>query len=108
MVGVSLLLVLTGTLSCFGIFKAILLAPAAGDLGTSPLYVYSTIFDKKPSHDDVLCATSLIFWSITLVVLLKYVFIVLLADDNGEGGLCTMPLLDSTAGPARTQQQLCL
>jgi KUP system potassium uptake protein len=58
----------------------------AGDIGTSPLYVYSTIFETQPSHEDVLCATSLIFWSITLVVLLKYVFIVLLADDNGEGG----------------------
>jgi hypothetical protein len=67
------------------------LISAAGDLGTSPLYVYSTIFDKQPSHDDVLCATSLIFWSITLVVLVKYVFIVLLADDNGEGGLCAVP-----------------
>jgi K+ transporter len=67
--------------------KVILLTPAAGDLGTSPLYVYSTIFDMQPSHEDVLCATSLIFWSITLVVLVKYVFIVLLADDNGEGEL---------------------
>lgn len=56
-----------------------------GDIGTSPLYVYSTIFDKQPTEEDVLCATSLIFWSITLVVMVKYVFIVLLADDNGEG-----------------------
>lgn len=57
-----------------------------GDIGTSPLYVYSTIFDSsQPSQEDVLCATSLIFWSITLVVMVKYVFIVLQADDNGEG-----------------------
>jgi hypothetical protein len=33
----------------------------------------------------VLCAASLVFWSITLVVLVKYVIIVMLADDNGEG-----------------------
>lgn len=57
----------------------------AGDIGTSPLYVYSTIFSNQPSKLDVLCAASLVFWSITLVVLVKYVFIVLHADDNGEG-----------------------
>jgi len=56
-----------------------------GDIGTSPLYVYSTIFEQQPTEEDVLCATSLIFWSITLVVMAKYVFIVLWADDNGEG-----------------------
>lgn len=56
-----------------------------GDIGTSPLYVYSTIFQEPPEREDVLCAASLVFWSITLVVLVKYVFIVMLADDNGEG-----------------------
>ena len=59
---------------------------APGDIGTSPLYVYSTVFQAPPSPEDVLCAASLVFWSITLVVLVKYVCIVMLADDNGEGG----------------------
>ncbi|KXZ41691.1 hypothetical protein GPECTOR_318g18 [Gonium pectorale] len=58
-----------------------------GDIGTSPLYVYSTIFSKlDPSKNDVLGAVSLIFWTITLIVLVKYVGVVLLADDDGEGG----------------------
>jgi KUP system potassium uptake protein len=57
-----------------------------GDVGTSPLYVYSSIFtDFNPDKDDVLGAVSIIFWSLTLVALLKYVFIVLHASDQGEG-----------------------
>ncbi|GAX85040.1 hypothetical protein CEUSTIGMA_g12460.t1 [Chlamydomonas eustigma] len=58
-----------------------------GDIGTSPLYVFSSIFSSfSPVDNDILGATSMIFWSITLVVLFKYVFIVLRADDQGEGG----------------------
>jgi KUP system potassium uptake protein len=42
--------------------------------------------DMEPNVVDVLGAISLIFWSITLIVLVKYVFIVLRANDQGEGG----------------------
>ena len=57
-----------------------------GDIGTSPLYVYSSTFTKDPSHDDLLGALSLIIWTLTLMVSVKYVLIVLRADDEGEGG----------------------
>ncbi|KAI5235854.1 putative potassium transporter [Aureobasidium subglaciale] len=57
-----------------------------GDIGTSPLYVYSSTFSSEPSRDDLLGALSLIIWSLTLIVTLKYVLIVLAADDEGEGG----------------------
>ncbi|KAI4387668.1 hypothetical protein MLD38_000084 [Melastoma candidum] len=61
-----------------------------GDLSTSPLYVYkSTFIGKLQAHeneDSIFGAFSLIFWTITLIPLLKYVFIMLSADDNGEGG----------------------
>lgn len=57
-----------------------------GDIGTSPLYVYSSTFSSDPSYDDLLGALSLIVWTITLIVSIKYVFIVLRADDEGEGG----------------------
>ncbi|KAK8235949.1 potassium transporter hak-1 [Phyllosticta capitalensis] len=57
-----------------------------GDIGTSPLYVYSSTFSSEPSHDDLLGALSLIIWSITLIVTIKYVLIVLYANDEGEGG----------------------
>ncbi|XP_039036665.1 potassium transporter 5-like [Hibiscus syriacus] len=58
-----------------------------GDIGTSPLYVYASTFsDGIKNNDDVLGVLSLIFYTITLIPLIKYVFIVLRANDNGEGG----------------------
>ncbi|KAL9229376.1 hypothetical protein vseg_004848 [Gypsophila vaccaria] len=61
-----------------------------GDLSTSPLYVFTSTFKGKRKNylteDAVFGAFSLIFWTLTLIPLLKYVFIVLNADDNGEGG----------------------
>lgn len=57
-----------------------------GDIGTSPLYVYSSTFSSPPSYDDLLGALSLIVWTLTLMVSIKYVLIVLRADDEGEGG----------------------
>ncbi|KAK5658944.1 hypothetical protein OQA88_1761 [Cercophora sp. LCS_1] len=58
-----------------------------GDIGTSPLYVYSSTFlDGAPGYDDLLEVLSVIIWSLTLMVTLKYVFIILHADNEGEGG----------------------
>ncbi|KAJ4836796.1 3-ketoacyl-CoA thiolase with broad chain length specificity [Turnera subulata] len=61
-----------------------------GDLSTSPLYVYKTTFSGKLSlHEDdeeIFGVLSFIFWTFTLIALLKYIFIVMSADDNGEGG----------------------
>ncbi|KAL2510562.1 Potassium transporter 5 [Abeliophyllum distichum] len=58
-----------------------------GDIGTSPLYVYASTFTDGIKHnDDILGVLSLIFYTITLIPLIKYVFIVLRANDNGDGG----------------------
>lgn len=61
-----------------------------GDLSTSPLYVYKSTFSGRlrqyQDEQTVYGVLSLIFWTFTLVPLLKYVIIVLSADDNGEGG----------------------
>ncbi|XP_052176730.1 potassium transporter 5-like [Diospyros lotus] len=58
-----------------------------GDIGTSPLYVYASTFTDGIHHnDDILGVLSLIFYTITLITLIKYVFIVLRANDNGDGG----------------------
>ncbi|XP_047174087.1 potassium transporter 4 isoform X2 [Vigna umbellata] len=61
-----------------------------GDLSTSPLYVFTSAFrGKLLDHYDeetIFGTFSLIFWTLTLIPLLKYVFILLSADDNGEGG----------------------
>ncbi|GER54835.1 potassium transporter family protein, partial [Striga asiatica] len=59
-----------------------------GDMGTSPLYVFSEVFSKVPitSDVDVLGTLSLVMYTIALIPLTKYVFVVLKANDNGEGG----------------------
>lgn len=56
-------------------------------MGTSPLYVFSDVFSKVKikSDVDVLGALSLIMYTIALIPLTKYVFIVLKANDSGEG-----------------------
>jgi KUP system potassium uptake protein len=57
-----------------------------GDLGTSPLYVFYNIFPRGfDDEEDVIGALSLIIYTITLIPLIKYVFVVLRANDNGQG-----------------------
>ncbi|GAB7340608.1 hypothetical protein MBLNU457_7015t2 [Dothideomycetes sp. NU457] len=57
-----------------------------GDIGTSPLYVYSSTFTDNPSHQDLVGVLSLIIWSLLMMVTLKYIIIILFADNDGEGG----------------------
>ncbi|KAG6645080.1 potassium transporter 5-like [Carya illinoinensis] len=59
-----------------------------GDIGTSPLYVFSSTFSNGiiKHNDDILGVLSMIFYTLTLIPLVKYVFIVLRANDNGDGG----------------------
>ncbi|KAL0910808.1 hypothetical protein M5K25_018897 [Dendrobium thyrsiflorum] len=61
-----------------------------GDLSISPLYVFKSTFAEDITHsetnEEIFGVLSFVFWTLTLVPLLKYVFIVLRADDNGEGG----------------------
>ncbi|KAJ4953743.1 hypothetical protein NE237_030575 [Protea cynaroides] len=58
-----------------------------GDIGTSPLYVFPGIFPNGvANNDDILGVLSLIIYSLTLITLIKYVFVVLSANDNGDGG----------------------
>jgi KUP system potassium uptake protein len=68
-----------------------------GDIGTSPLYTLKTIFD--PTHGlplstpNLLGIVSLIFWGLTMIVSLKYVTLVLRADNRGEGGIMALMAL---------------
>ena len=68
-----------------------------GDIGTSPLYTLKTVF--KPEHGlaltsaNLLGIISLIFWGLTLIVSLKYVILVLRADNRGEGGIMALMAL---------------
>lgn len=65
-----------------------------GDIGTSPLYAINEIFfGHAMSHFtrmDVIGGISLVFWALTLVVAIKYVFLVLRADNDGEGGVFSL------------------
>jgi KUP system potassium uptake protein len=69
-----------------------------GDIGTSPLYALQTVFSidghaVKPSTGDVYGVISVMFWSITLVVSIKYVAFILRADNDGEGGVMALAAL---------------
>ena len=71
-----------------------------GDIGTSPLYALKEVFAEgrvAVTHDNVLGVLSMIFWTMTVVVSLKYVLLILRADNNGEGGLIAMLALATTA-----------
>ncbi|HNC86690.1 MAG TPA: KUP/HAK/KT family potassium transporter, partial [Agitococcus sp.] len=65
-----------------------------GDIGTSPLYALKECFHASHglaiTHDNVLGLLSTIFWAITLVVSIKYIFFIMRADNNGEGGIMAL------------------
>jgi KUP system potassium uptake protein len=59
-----------------------------GDIGTSPLYVMSAIVGDSPIHSKVILgALSAIFWTLTFQTTIKYVIVMLRADNKGEGGI---------------------
>jgi len=71
-----------------------------GDIGTSPLYALKEVFASGHvplSPGNIYGVLSMIFWTLTIVVSLKYVTLILRADNNGEGGLIAMLALASTA-----------
>ncbi|WKK57564.1 KUP/HAK/KT family potassium transporter [Sphingobacterium sp. BN32] len=62
-----------------------------GDIGTSPLYVFKAIFNKGEVQElMVYGGLSCIFWTLTLQTTIKYVLIVLNADNKGEGGILSL------------------
>lgn len=61
-----------------------------GGLGTSPLYVWPTIQLSNPGETEFLGVLSLIFWTFTLVALVKYGLIVINANDYGEGSVFSL------------------
>ena len=71
-----------------------------GDIGTSPLYALKEVFHGghvAATEANILGVLSLIFWTVTTVVSLKYVLLILRADNNGEGGLIAMLALATNA-----------
>jgi KUP system potassium uptake protein len=90
------------------------LGVAFGDIGTSPLYAVQTVFSindgaVKPTVADVYGVVSLIFWSITIIVSVKYMSFVLRADNDGEGGIMALAALVRTvAGATRRRAAFAL
>ena len=75
-----------------------------GDIGTSPLYAMRECFfgthSVPPTHDNVLGVLSLIIYSLLIVISIKYMVLVLRADNNGEGGILALTSLIPMRGGA--------
>jgi KUP system potassium uptake protein len=66
-----------------------------GDIGTSPLYALQTVFSVDhhavhPTQPTVYGVISLVFWTITIIVSIKYVTLIMRADNEGEGGIMAL------------------
>ncbi len=65
-----------------------------GDIGTSPLYTLKEAFGHqyglKPDDANVLGVLSLVFWAMVLIVTIKYVTVIMRADNRGEGGILAL------------------
>ena len=72
-----------------------------GDIGTSPLYTIKEVFHHSTGVPldpvNVIGTVSTIFWSLMLVVTLKYVVLILRADNHGEGGIMALNALAAAA-----------
>jgi len=85
-----------------------------GDIGTSPLYAmreaFSGPFGMAPTELNILGVVSLLFWSLVLVICLKYLTVILRADNRGEGGILSLMALATRnwGGSARTRRWLVL
>ena len=72
-----------------------------GDIGTSPLYAVKETFN--PNHgiplsaDTIVGGVSAIFWSLMIVVSLKYVLLIMRADNKGKGGAMALLALASSS-----------
>ena len=67
-----------------------------GDIGTSPLYAIREAFGEyglAVSHENVLGILSLVFWSLIIVISIKYLIFVMRADNHGEGGIMALTAL---------------
>lgn len=84
-----------------GLLSLAALGVVYGDIGTSPLYVMKTVFDPTHglvvSEGNVIGVISLIFWALVTVVSLKYITLILRADNNGEGGIMALLSLASSS-----------
>lgn len=90
-----------------GILSLAALGVVYGDIGTSPLYVMKTVFDPlhglAVNEGNIIGIISLIFWALMIVVSLKYITLILRADNKGEGGIMALLSLASSSVADRPQ-----
>ena len=83
-----------------------------GDIGTSPLYAMRECFHGPhaivPSPPNILGVLSLIFWSLIIVISIKYLVFVLRADNHGEGGILSLTALATPIRPSGRTEHLFL
>ncbi len=83
-----------------------------GDIGTSPLYTLKEVFSPQigipldPLH--IVGATSVVFWALMFVVTLKYVILILRADNRGEGGIMALTALAAHAAGSTARRRVAL
>ena len=78
-----------------------------GDIGTSPLYAIreclASEHGMRPEPYNVFGVLSLVFWALTLVIVVKYLTFIMRADNKGEGGILALAaLVDQSEGPSRS------
>jgi KUP system potassium uptake protein len=76
-----------------------------GDIGTSPLYAFKAslqLFDAATTSVEIMGVLSLIFWSLIIVVTVKYVSLVMRADNRGEGGVLALMALAQRVSVGRS------
>ena len=83
-----------------------------GDIGTSPLYTMKEVFNPANGVPldavNLIGAVSVIFWALMMVVTLKYVILILRADNKGEGGIMALTALAAGSVPAKWRTTLLL
>lgn len=83
-----------------------------GDIGTSPLYALRESFHHNKflelTHNNVMGICSLIFWTIVLVINVKYMWFILRADNKGEGGILSLMALATAFGRENSKRRIFL
>ena len=80
-----------------------------GDIGTSPLYAmreaFSGPFGMAPTDGNILGVVSLLFWALVMVICVKYLTVILRADNRGEGGILSLMALATRNWVGRAGQR---
>ncbi|MDD4912798.1 MAG: potassium transporter Kup [Sideroxydans sp.] len=80
-----------------------------GDIGTSPLYAFKEAFaggHLAPTEPNVLATLSALFWAMMLIISIKYVWVMLKFDNNGEGGVLALTALANRSAGSTSRWKL--